>query len=558
MDLAVGGGGPGRWHEAIEWILSQAGHHLTNAALANLQSNLWQAANSGLETIQDIVRDYLPEQFVDALENFAPAGVIEHTNPNHPLHRPEQQIEAPQAQPAPAENMQMEVDQVPVRQSFAMKRGGAPSSGGQAEGEPASQVARASSGGAISIGGGGAGPSAPQMICNPRSQIRSAKVGSVGMRCLIGIRTFSPISAPVGKLTEGISQIAPCIYRFRKTPSMMMCPADVDKVRHLVESAKFKAKFTNIRGSLKAINMTPYYISNDSTSQTAVNNTATCLMGHIQGLEQKLDTKIGGMSFTVGGTPLSCDEKATHIDWQQLQKPKVPDSVEGSWKTLEFGSGEESFQQYKLVDRFLCNHDSKGAVDPLTIPDYGSFFPKESITAAAGEIFKFKHKEADIEHQKIGCRENGSLKSEQYILPHPESSVEIFQTESQPPKDADRLSRIGTGYQQNGAGSSLDLDTPLMTGKFRHPAQGDPWARFLPEEHVMLIPGFTLNPSTTQPITVFCMWEAEADVEMDYSASSYTGQDILQPHVMMRRDLNAEKGYAGVVTAALRLGAAAA
>ena len=119
MDLAVGGGGPGRWHEAIEWILSQAGHHLTNAALANLQSNLWQAANSGLETIQDIVRDYLPEQFVTALENFAPPGVIEHTNPNHPLHRPEQQIEAPQAQPAPAENMQMEVDQVPVRQSFA-------------------------------------------------------------------------------------------------------------------------------------------------------------------------------------------------------------------------------------------------------------------------------------------------------------------------------------------------------------------------------------------------------------------------------------------------------
>ena len=558
MDLAVGGGGPGRWHGAIEWILSQAGHHLTNAALANLQSNLWQAANSGLETIQDIVRDYLPEDFVDALENFAPEGVIQHGNPNHPLHRPEQQIEAPQAQQAPAENMNMEVDQVPVRQSFAMKRGAAPSQGAPAEGEPASQVARSTTGGTVSIGGGGAGPGAPQMICNPRSQIRTAKVLSVGMRCLIGIRTYSPISAPVGKLTDGLSQIAPCIYRFRKTPSMMMCPADVDKVKHLVESSKFKAKFTNIRGGLKAINITPYFISNDSTSQTAVNNTATCLMGHIQGLEQKLDVKVGAVQFAVNGTAASCDEKATHIDWQQLQKPKVPDSVEGQWKTLEYGSGEESFQQYKLVDRFLCNHTTtSGAVDPLTIPDYGSFFPKESITAAAGQIFKFKHKEADIEIQKIGAQSNGALRGESYILPHPESSVEIFQTTTQPPKDEDRLTRVGAGYQQNAVAASFDLDAPLVTNKFRHPAQGDPWARFIPEEHVMLIPGFTLNPSTTQPITVFCMWECEADVEMDYSAASYTGSDILQPHVMMRRDLMNDKGYAGVVAAALRLGPAA-
>lgn len=531
MDVALRGNGRDHIGPIINWLLNQARNQLTSAAYANLQRNLWEAAGHGVEALQDIYNDFTGNYFNtnDAIQQSVEFEELPQAN---------NQIERP-IQDNTVSSSTMDVD---VPQSQAMKRSAAQ----PAEGEPPAQVARMASDGSKAIGSGAAAPGAMQRIIGPRTQIRSGKLHSFSMRCMIAIRAFSPLACPQTNISSGKGVIFPCIYRFRKTPSMFLSPSDVIKLKHTVDTAQFRTKFTNIRGCFKAINLSSTYITNDTANQSAVNNTATCLQGHVQGLEYMLNLGTAGVQFDTAGVAIKGNEGQHTCDWQSLQLPKIPNLVNSQYKKIEFGSGEESFQQYNLINKLGCVCDkTTGEVVTKSIPDYGSFFPKENMTAASGEIFKFRHKEADCSVQRICNTSDDTSTPDVYYLPHPESSIELISQSQQPPVASTAPTRCGFGYLQPGTYAPLDINLPLVTNKYRHPVQLDRFARLLPEEHVMLIPGFTKNPSETQPITVFGMWECEADLEIDYSASSFSGQDTLMPHMMVQRGIVHEGGFNG-------------
>ena len=511
MDIVRGGAG-GRYSPLISAVLNYARSRITRAALVNLENNLYEAARHGVEYIREIVEEYIPS---------ASALLPDQSEPDSTS-------DSYQVQSSETGSSNMETDEY-----RGIKRSREETQVESPDTESKAIATRSPVGGGA---GGGAAPGHMSYMSSPTCMIRSGKIGSFMMRCLIVIRTFKEFMAPDGNLSSGNCIGYPCVYRFNKQPRMFLKTSDTAHLRSL-DGGLFKTKFTNIHGSLKCINIGTTFIANDASSQTAVNNTVTALAGHCQGLEHKLGSLSSGIvAFDTTGAATSAS--AGTVNWETLQNPRVPDLSNGRYTPFTYGSGESAFQQYNGITTYRAKVSTAGVVDVRSIPDYGACFPHKSVVSAQGEIFKFHHKEADWSTQRWASADVGTSITDNVILPASAQAAQVFNAATQEgPSDA-----AGKDFGFGGdpfLSEGLAVDRFMVHGFHRRPGQEDlNFCHTLPAEHVMLVPATTKDPSSVQPITMYCVWESCADLEINYSAMNQSGYDIDRSHMQYAQALD--------------------
>ena len=335
---------------------------------------------------------------------------------------------------------------------------------------------------------------------------------------------------------------------------MFLKTADTAHLRSL-DNGLFKTKFTNIRGSLKCINIGTTFIANDASSQTAVNNTVTALAGHCSGLEHKLGSLSSAVvAFNSAGSATSAN--AGTVNWETLQNPRVPDLTNGTYTPFTYGSGESAFQQYNGITTYRAQVSTAGVVNVKSIPDYGAYFPHKSVVSAQGELFKFHHKEADWSTQRWASADVGTAITDTVILPAHAQAAQTFNAATQQGTSEVAAKDFGFGGDP-ALSEALPVDRFMVTGYHRRPGQEElNFCKNLPAEHVMLVPATTKDPSSVQPITLYCVWESCADLEINYNAMNQSGYDIDRSHMEYAQSVdlaNSSSQWNGITSYSARI-----